>query len=196
MTFWDTPEWHAYEEAYGDTPGTRARLLTSAEWRTVVVDLTLPLPELKRNLRKSYRSLVNKAGAPEAGDARDLFAGYRALHAEQAGRQTRPDRTWEIMRDWLATGHGMLVAAGREHLDAFGYFILWRDWAYYASGASTQPNRQHAVIWAAMRELQARGVRWLELGWVGQATDDKGKAVEFFKTGFGGHLIPANERNA
>lgn len=161
-------------------------------WASRVADLTRPESELHARLRRSYRSLVNGglrrmafSWAPEDVEA------CRKLHFRASGRETRPRRTWELMRAWAADGHGVPVLAslaGRPV--AFAYFVTDKLAAYYASGASLEPDLQHAVLWKAILLLKKVGYRTLELGWQGQAADAKGRGVERFKAGFPGEDVP------
>jgi hypothetical protein len=135
------------------------------------------------------------------------------LHKADSGRQTRSDETWQLMGEWAETGHGLfvdamdwseppddaLVAASPLVVDGqpldmgtpmpivgFVYFVRNQDWAYYFSAASIRRDVNIALVWWAMLALKARGVRWCELGWQGEAQDDKGRGIEFFRRGFGG----------
>src|SRR4051812_37813056 len=117
--FWSSPEWAAYETAYGDPVGTRAALVAGAEWRTYGVDLRRSDAELWHGMRKSYKSIV-KARTREDGyvsvygrDGADRIEIARDLHGRVAGRQTRSEETWQIMGQWLATGTALLALSQR-----------------------------------------------------------------------------------
>lgn len=196
MTFWDTPMWHAYEVAGGVEPGTRSRLLAEAAWSTHVVDLTQPDDVLRSGIRKSYRSgrdsinQVIQRYAITLCQPVDIEA-FRWLHLQDAGRVTRPQATWDLMGEWLKSGTGLLVgAAVGSDWRAFAYFEVFDGWSFYGHAASLDRPVQHALIWTAMKALKARGVRTLELGWQGEATDEKGLNLEHFKRGFGGVTVP------
>lgn len=193
--WWDTPQWHAYERECGESPGTRAAMLASAQWQTHVVDLARPSESLWHDVRHSYRGLVRKAEHDQMLSWTTWNGGWssacehicRLLHRQSSGRVTRPRETWHMMDRWISAGSGLLRLASREG-DPVGYvyFIVHADWAYYASAASLERSVNHALVWSAMLALKERGVRRCELGWQGQATDDKGKRIEFFRRGFGG----------
>ena len=164
------------------------------DWRTRVIDLAADELVLFGALRQSYRQLVRRfeheGGETRIGATPGLGAVAQAIHDEQAGRQTRSDETWRLMDEWATLGHAFWVLAGRgsdpTDLLGYAYIIAWKGWAYYASGATLEKNVSHALQWAAIRELRRRGVAHYEIGWQGHATDAKGKAIEFFKAGFGG----------
>lgn len=195
MTFWESPQFHAYEQAYGDEPGTRSNLLATASWSTRVIDLSVTEAELWRGIRKSYKALIHQAERTHeivVCEPHDI-EGFRLVHYREAGRETRPPATWAVMGDWLRSGHAVLIGAviGSKWY-AFACFAGMGDSAYYFSAAATKQNVNHALIWRAMKHLKAHGVKQLEMGWQGQAADEKGKAIEFFRTGFGGVDKPAN----
>lgn len=134
------------------------------------------------------------------------------VHLLDAGRQTRSDASWDLMGDWLDDGEA-LMAMAFDYVDVptipealrqfrvaelaigdevwppatgFAYFFLDGPWAYYASAASLRRDVNHLLVWQALLALKLRGIRWLEMGWQGQASDPKGQAIEFFRRGFGG----------
>ena len=194
--WWASPAWRDYEVLYDGAPGARTRLLAEATWRTRIVDLVSSEAELWRGVRKSYRSLIHRARERyefSVGGV-DAVMLARLIHREVAGRETRPKATWHLMADWIEQRSG-LVVIGHSRLsgqgEAFAYFLMNGTWAYYASGASVDDNVQHAVIWYSLLALKARGIRWAELGWQGQATDDKGRGIEMFRRGWGGVDVSA-----
>lgn len=159
-------------------------------WASRIVDLTQNKKQLHAGLRKSYRALINR-GLRELKFTIGPFHVCKELHAGAAGHQTRPDETWQMMWDWEIEGNGIASIALRGNWPVgFVYFILYKNCAYYASGASLEPDVQHALIWHSILRLMEKGIRSLELGWQGQAQDEKGKAIEFFKAGFGGEDVP------
>lgn len=194
MSFWESAEWYAYEVADGDAPGTRSRLLASAPWQTQVIDLTPTERDLWRGVRKSYKSLIHKAErtsqimavGPEA------MPICRALHDERAGRQTRSAETWNMMARWIVNGHAVLfVSAQSSEVSAYAFFVTFCGWSYYFSAATTAPNLHHALVWHALRYLRGEQIATvLEMGWQGEATDQKGQNIEYFRRGFGGVSVP------
>jgi len=212
--WWGTPEWHAYERAYGDVPGTRTRVLQNGRWSTRVVDLSPEERVLWRGVRRSYHAIINRLGReyrpgaeagpqdmctrsivcrPTFGAGVPLLWAAQRVHQIDAGRVTRPDETWELMGAWVNRGHGLLAMANdyhdqhREHsCVGYVYFDVWDGWAYYHSAATLRRDVNIGLVWWAMLALKACGVRWCELGWQGQAADAKGLQLEFFRRGFGG----------
>jgi hypothetical protein len=157
-----------------------------------VVDLTKPLADHWKKTRKSYHSLINYA-CREYLLVEDLTGNLmpfaQHLHRRAAGRTTRLQKTWDLMQRWVKDGHGMLLAAHNgDHWVAYAFWIVQWPWAYYASSAiepSFKGEVQHALQWSGMSRLRQRGIQNYEIGWQDMATDQKGKAVEFYRSGFG-----------
>jgi len=193
MTFWDSDPWREYEHLCGEEPGTRSRLLASADWQTRVCDLALSEAELWQGVRKSYHSLIHAVERQhpirEGRTAVDIGIAA-AFHQAEAGRQTRPIETWELMAEWIESGHGLLMMTS----GAFVYCTVYQAWSYYHSSAALEKNLTHALLWHAMKALKARGVRWLELGWQARECDsDKDRGISMLKRGLGGYDMPAKE---
>jgi hypothetical protein len=204
VSWWRSEPWLAYERAVGDGYA-RERLLASADWQTRVLDLRPDEPVLWSGVRKSYRPLINRLRDDSgfgvlSGYSRDLMSTCRRLHTEQAGRETRSRESWEVQAQWLEAGLGICLLGFRitegepsvADVVGFAYIVRSGRWAYYFSAASKEPNVQHALQWAAIKRLKAFGVHYYELGWQGQAEDEKGKQIEFFRRGFGGVDVHAN----
>jgi hypothetical protein len=164
------------------------------------VDLTLPEEELWRNLRKSYRSLIN-TGRREltielvdcATPDRDRFEIYRDLHREVAGRVTRPSESWDVMFDLVTAGRGQLVLA---HLGdrpvAATYLMRFGRLAIYASGAYVRDLGKfpvsHWPLYASILAARRSGVERLVLGPVFDGPESvsspKERSIAAFKRGF------------
>ena len=174
--------------------GSRPSAWRDISWHTQIIDLTQSEAALHAGIRKSYTSLINKASRTHdlvVDDKGVLLKAFKRLHFGQHGRQTRPDRTWEIQQEWCEAGNGLIVAAMRWNVAvACTYWILYKRCAYYASSASINPNTTHALIWKAMLDLKARGIEKLEMGWVDYDKSEKGQGIAKFKQGFGGEAVP------
>jgi hypothetical protein len=168
-------------------------------WSTYVVDLAPDEATLWRGLRKSYKSLIHRVSEGDgcvsvlgAGHAEWIRVAQR-LHLQSAGRQTRSDETWAMMGRWMDDGDALLAVAQRGLVyTGFAYAIRWKDWAYYASGASVERDVSHALLWHLTRALRADGrTRHFEVGWAAREGDDeKARGIAHFKAGFGGTLWP------
>ena len=214
-SWWDSDEWYAYERACGLTVGGRARLLRESPWQTRVVDLSLSKDDLWRGVRRSYHSLINRLidhdstfsvslHGGNSGDLSGATSRAHTLHLREAGRETRPQASWDVQDKWVREGRAFVAFAQRlmicedGPLDvfdvAFTYVVRHGDWAYYFNAANCERNTQHAAQWRMMLHLKEVGVRWYELGWQGEAHTDEERSIEFFKRGFGGTDYPASWR--
>jgi hypothetical protein len=153
-------------------------------------------------MRKSYRGLIRQQcenfnfiiidsdvrnSVTNTAMLSDIFDAMQKIHYQEAGRVTRPSTTWGLMKDWVFAGHAAVIMAmdiwGRFY--GFVYCIIYKNKAYYASGATIE-NCGHALQFKMIQRLQLRGLKKYELGEQGTATDQKGQNIEFFKRGFGG----------
>lgn len=198
-------DWYARLLKLGARAGLRHRL---------VADLTWPAEAFHRNLRKSYKALINQArrlwrvDIDDRGDAA-AFAGFQALHVQVAGRQTRPQVTWDRQYDAIRQQAAFAVylreADGR--LIGASLYNTSRDEAYYAVGAY---DRQlfdlpvaHLSLDAAIHHARDSGRRQFILGdrpFPGDQPppNDKEAKIAFFKEGFATalQLLPTLELTA
>ena len=162
---------------------------TTTATRVLCVDQ--PLGQIFAHFRKSYRQAIHaspyRVEHADPADGDTAMRVCRVLHLESAGRQTRPESTWEMQDAWTRAGHGFWTIARRDETPiAFAYTLCWRGYAVYMSSASLEPDAPKAIQWAVIQELHRRGVTHYELGAQGVATTAKERGIEFFKRGFGG----------
>lgn len=181
------------------------RLPTPPMAHTYVVDLRQDLASMWTKLRGSYKPLINRASKTRAiqtfsgcGDPGDdekaavMMGAAMDLHLAAAGRRTRSEETWRLQTKWLSDGHAVCsMAFSGVTPVGFAYAIRWKQWAYYASGASLEDNVQHALIWSLMVCTRAAGGHHFEVGHAADAdADSKERSIAFFKAGFGGTEWP------
>jgi len=161
---------------------------------TQIIDLAQSEQQLWHDVRKSYRPLINKQRremgtsdfTTESLTIDIAIRDMKELHKTQAGKVTRSDATWAMMGDWLKQKNACCVMVHRDTTCiGFAYAIIYKDCAYYASGA-TDGTCGHVIQWQLIVELKRLGVTKYEIGWQEEATDMKGLNIEFFKRGFGG----------
>lgn len=162
-----------------------------AQFRTRMIDLTQPIEALWSQVRDSYRPLITRARKmTEILTGESLFPTYLALHRDQAiarGGKPRAPETYAMQQEWLRSGLGRLYGTAYEgRVQSCAYWIIDRNWAYYASGVSQQDNLQAATIWHSLADLKAHGIARAEIGWQGVGRTAKEQQIEFFKRGFGG----------
>lgn len=171
---------------------------------TQVLDLSRGRDPLWSDVRSSYRPLINRGQRElklsvycREHPAGTAFDEYQKLHAAAAGRVTRPQRTFDLMHDWVGRGSALLVEAV-QGTRPVGYALLLcaKQGAYYGSGCCAPdvdlPYLMHSLQWTSVSALLERGIRWYELGHqhfrptLAHPADPKARAISFFKRGLGG----------
>lgn len=155
---------------------------------------------IKKFLRKSYKSLVNwgqknlliKVLDTETADS-DVFLKFKDLHVNASGRKTRSDKTWDHQLEMIKRGHGYLIAAFYNDRLVSGCFIMYdQHTALYGVAAS---NRQlmsdglplnHFTLWMSIMTAKQKGCRKFILGDVSNnpSLDKKSNNIALFKLGF------------
>jgi hypothetical protein len=160
-----------------------------------VVDLSRSTDELRADVRKSVKSLLNWGRRSlelrycNSGDIdSESFDAYRRLHARVAGRVTRGQDSWRVMFETVQCGHGELVTVYLDGELVGGLLVV--DGArssHYASGASIRERFDlplaHWPLMDAIMRAKLRGMRWFDIGELvvpGEATA-KEVSISFFK---------------
>jgi hypothetical protein len=162
-------------------------------------DLEIGEEGLTRNIRKSYRSLVNwgrknlkLAYVSERNPDRKLFDLYQNFHLQIAGRRTRSQASWDAMFDWIVNGGGELSLSWLDSGDLVNGLMVvdGTTTANYASGVSDRNHFDkplaHWPLLNAILRSRARGMKWFDLGDIpAQGTvTDKEYTIGYFKRGF------------
>ena len=167
------------------------------------IDLNAPQESITAGLRRSYRSFVNwgrrnitltyvNAGNPDLS----LFRTFQEFHRCVAGRVTRPQESWDIMFETVASGSGELSLGH----DADGNLIsatLVIDGKLVSQYSSAVYDRErfdkpigHWPVFNAVLRAKARGRSSFLLGEIptmGTASD-KEVSIGKFKRGFTSRL--------
>lgn len=164
-----------------------------------------PLEVIRSNLRKSYKSLVNKA--IKNLDIRflkdsneEIWIDFQKLHKSVAGRTTRSEETWNIQLKAISKGEAIFAYALDPNKKMIGgsLFYLTEAESFYAIGAYDRDLNHlflgHALQYSAMLELKRMGVRWHRLGlYLTEGHDQiskKDSSISYFKKGFSSHVVP------
>ncbi len=180
--------------------------LVAAPSFAALVDLSLSDEELLAAMRSGHRQQV-RAGARimdlvhvDNGNLDDgMFARYQQLHAEVAGRVTRPQESWDRMFDLVAKGEGHLVLSFSQGEMLGGTLMLDAgDISYYASGAYMRHHFDkplaHYPLYVAIQRARARGRRQVHIGEVipPMLMDSvKERSINSFKLGFTSNVAPS-----
>lgn len=177
-------------------------------YQTQIIDLRRDMTALWADVRHGFQSDVKKARktlTAKAWSGRELedakFKEYQELHAKDAGRVTRSQATFDMMRQWTRDGHAALIEVrDTEAPVAFALIMIFGKGAFYGS-ACKDPDKSkvpsmHLAQWAAVEHLKERGVLFYDLGqqdfgvqWF-SSPSPKNVNISLFKRGLGGTSAP------
>ena len=170
-----------------------------------VIDLTLLAETIWRDVRKSYRPLINKGRRllcvqimeKENADP-DLFDRFREFHRIVAGRATRPKESWDAMFDQLCADRAILCTGWLEEKLVAASFIAHDDVsAIYGTGVYDRSLFKlplaHTTLWTAIENMQQRGLKEFLLGevYLPANADVKEVNIARFKKGFTSRVLTA-----
>ena len=154
---------------------------------TQIIDLTKTKEQLHSDLRKSYKSIVNKDVIISImGD----IEPYKKLHAEIKGQKRSVD-SWFIQQQmiWDKQLFCLLQSKVIDPMTAWslagGLFYYNDDCCYYGSGCASMGVNGHNVIWEAILHAKELGCKTFEIG-EQVFGNDKLADISKFKRGFGG----------
>jgi len=162
-------------------------------------DLSRTEEELRRDVRDSYRSLINwgrrnlrlvyvNADNPD----RALLDDYRNFHARVAGRVVHGEATWQAAFDHIVAGGGEITMGYLDsgELVAAAMVAEDEDTAMYFSAVYDRERFDkpmgHWPLFDAMLRAKARGRRYFDLGefFPRGTVSPKEYNIGFFKKGF------------
>ncbi|MDB2689096.1 hypothetical protein N9Z25_06670 [Luminiphilus sp.] len=169
----------------------RIRIERAIGERHYFVDLSDDLGCIKRKLRKSYRSLVNKQEGVIASHgikAAKLMDDCRTIHLKVAGKKTRPEKTWELMGAAVQRDQAVLVTSEYEGT-TLGYCYISHNGinGYYSSSAILERKGMHPLIWKAIEQCKKKGLKrlYMDIETAGVDRSVKEENISLFKRGFG-----------
>lgn len=167
------------------------------------IDLDVPQEAIATNIRKSYRSLISRGKRSISlayvncdNPDFEMFTRYRTFHRRIAGRVTRPRKSWDIMFEAIADGHGELSLGYDSSGDLMSATLVidGGEVAQYSSGVYERERFDkpigHWPLYDAILRAKARGRSLFELGDIPAAgtASDKEVSIGAFKRGFAGRL--------
>lgn len=172
---------------------------------TYVIDLEQSVEILKRDIRKSYMSLINwglRELKPFVHSKDTNFSwsdmkSFRDLHTKVSGRNTRSERSWRRQYEMVLAGEAFIVIGKFDNnLVSAGFFTNSKDSCYYGASASKRDLFEkpifHSLMWIAILHAKSIGCKWFEVGEqlypeIGNPTQ-KEIGISQFKAGFGGTI--------
>ncbi|MBW1716352.1 MAG: hypothetical protein JRJ77_11120 [Deltaproteobacteria bacterium] len=176
----------------------------AAPYFTQIIDLSLSESDLYRQIRKSYKSLINWGMKNLVLLVKDMtniapqdIEDFRLLHFHAAGRKTRSQRTWDLQYEMIRHKEAFVIEGKLEgELVTAALFPYSTRYCFYGVSASKRElfsnPLSHAVIWRAMLYAKEQGCNFFELPeqhYPKQGTPvptEKELSISTFKHGFGG----------
>lgn len=169
-----------------------------------IIDLKLDPVLIKRNIRKSYKSLINwgeKHMQTTVYDATNItdavFTFFEDFHLKVAGKKTRSHETWLLQREMIKTKEAFLVMSEyNSQIASANLFLTGTSEVFYGVGVSDRELTEvqnlaiaHYPIYKASLYAKEKGFQVFNLNALNkpQATD-KEKSISFFKKGFSTQL--------
>ncbi|MDD5031511.1 MAG: GNAT family N-acetyltransferase [Patescibacteria group bacterium] len=179
-----------------------------ASLNTCLINLGKTEDELLHDLRRNHLRSIKKANNlkiviyNEKNITEEIFLAYKKMHYLAAGKQTRPDKTFNLMYEWARAGLGFLAVAeisGRPV--GFEYYSVYKDNVYGFSAANDPEVEKdlpirHALEWEAILWMKHQGFHFYEIGQqqygplLYDFPDQKKLNISHFKKGFGGFTAP------
>lgn len=171
---------------------------------TQIIDLSVPETQLRSQIRKSYKSLLNWGTRNLALRVLDrtnvsveAMEQFRQLHVEVAGRETRSQRSWGLQLEMIRQGEAFMVLGDLEgQLVTAALFIHSPKYCYYGVSASKRELFEkplgHILLWTAIQQSKKIGCQFFELGEQffprhgAPPPTPKELNISGFKKGFGG----------
>ena len=173
-----------------------------------LIDLKKTENELKIEIRRRYRSLINwgeknlefilihRDHLQDKSYAQ--FLEYRELHYQSAGRRTRSKKTWDIQFKCIEEGSIFAIFGYLDgRMVTGGLFNVSDSYVYYANSASNRDLFDkpifHALFWRAIQYSKDLGASIFDTGeiYIRSQTNylqksEKELNISRFKSGFGG----------
>lgn len=168
------------------------------QFYTQVLDLEMEEVELKKLIRKSFKSLINwgsreldiSAKTAENINLEDINL-FKEMHYRESGKSTRSDASWHAQYKMIKNNNAFLITGFyKKELVAVGFFTTSSDSCYYGASASrrdlfTKPLF-HSIMWKAILHAKKLNLRWFETGEQKFQGSEKELGIGLFKSGFGG----------
>lgn len=181
-----------------------------ASINTRVIDLRNTLEEIKRNIRKSYVSLINKGLKKynfkvmnfENAEFK-LFKNYIDIHQKAAGFSTRSIETFNTQFEAIKKNFATLIFTFLDKkIIQINYFNHVNGYVFYSSNANNkdfdklEAYSNHSSIYFAIQYFKKIKYNYFDIGFqrfsnqILENTVKKLIDISFFKRGFGGKNIP------
>ena len=160
---------------------------------------------LWKNIRKSYKSLINWGEKNLEINLYDwenidknIIDEFRRLHIREAGRETRSELSWHRQYEAIKNKEAFCLTGSLEGvIVTAGYFLTGNNHCYYGSSASRRDLFEkplfHSIMWKAIQQAKLLDLRVFDTGLQYPYQTLKSKSlskkeiqISDFKSGFGG----------
>jgi lipid II:glycine glycyltransferase (peptidoglycan interpeptide bridge formation enzyme) len=179
-------------------------LVADNTYRTIVLDLSPPLEELRKNLDRKWRNQLTRAEKNNltiiAGNGVDEYEAfcniYRQMRQRKTFETTVDEKEFLRIQEELPESHRMRILLCQENGVAVAGMVATAmgDSGIYLLGATSDEglNAKGAYLlqWSMIQWLKENGARWYDLGGI---DPEANPGVYHFKKGFSGSdLIQMN----
>lgn len=170
-----------------------------------IIDSSKDVKYLWSDVRKSYRSLINRAAKNFDYEAISYSnynfnkcEDYRKLHFKAAGKQTRSLDSFHLMYTMIENNQAfILVVRERNGTPAATHFFYYLGaYCFYASSAvdpdlPSNSGAGHLALWHGVLAARQMGCRFIDMGQLRLTSNPSAKEanIALFKKGFGGRTV-------
>jgi len=169
-----------------------------------LVDLTVDEDVLWGSVRKSYRSLINRAKKIFTYDVinsdnfnEEKCEEYRQLHEKAAGRKTRSLKSFVLMYEMVKNDQGFLILIKDHNKFAVAahFFSCSSLYCLYFSSAIDDGSSRFGIgqwgVWLGIMTARKLGCHYLDMGQLRLTKNPSEKELNIahFKKGFGGKTV-------
>jgi len=169
----------------------------NGEYRTMVLDLSPPLDQLRSNLDKKWRNQLNAAERNRLqvveGDGIEQYRTFGKVYAQMRARKQFSTKVsieeFERIQQRLPSNHRMRVLLCEQEGQPVAGLVCSElgDSAIYLLGATNEQGMKlkgaYLLQWALIRSLKERGIRYYDLGGI---NPEANPGVHHFKSGLSG----------
>lgn len=176
-----------------------------------IINLLAPETQLRSQLRKSYKSLINWGTKnlqlrllDHTNVTTEAMEQFRQLHIEVAGRETRSKESWGLQFEMIRQREAFAVLGDLDgQLVTAALFLHSPRYCFYGVSASKRELFEkplgHIVLWTAILQAKKIGCQFFESG--EQLFPQQGATpptpkelnISSFKKGFAGETHPRLE---
>ncbi len=193
------PEWAESESARKILHEAGFQKKDEKGYKTIVLDLSQPIPSLRSNLKQKWRNALNKgekAGLSLREDWRgptlELFIYHYLQHKGDKGyRGPSAKLLREEYRAASPFEDAVILWASKNKKPVAAMFVLLHgSGATYHAGWTSEEGRtanaHNVLMWRAILTLKDKGIRNFDLGWIDH---EVGEGFTKFKYGLGGKQL-------